>query len=126
MCYNKIMPRNVPYKRMDRVSDVIRRVVSETLIGKVHHLGLEEVTITGVDISPDIKHGKVYFRVLNEKKLGSIKESLEKIRPIVQRQMSKELQTRYIPVLNFVYDESFDRGEKIFKLLESVKNSSHS
>ncbi len=117
------MPSRHPFRRTDRVSDVIRRVVSETLLTGVHHRGLEGVTITDVRVSPDLQHARVFYRVLQERKLAEIGRALTKSAYLVQRQLNRELQTRYIPHLTFEYDDSLERGNRIENLLRSVRKN---
>ncbi len=115
------MHRHLPYKRVDRVNDLIRRIVSQALMMKIHHQGLEGVTVTEVDVTPDLRHGKVYYRVMDLGKRVDIKKSLERIKPLIQKELSGQMQTRNTPVLEFVYDESFDYGQRIDHLLDSIK-----
>ena len=81
---------NRPYNRVDRLADVIRKVVSETLLSRVHHRGLEGVTITDVRVSPDIKHAHIYYRVLDQSKLAEIGRALAKTAYLVQKQLNQE------------------------------------
>ncbi|MCB0327766.1 MAG: 30S ribosome-binding factor RbfA [Bdellovibrionales bacterium] len=115
------MQQKFPYKRADRVSDLLRSIISEALSYKVHHRNLDLVTITEVKLSPDMKHADVFFRVFDQSKLGSIKESLELVSPKVQKEISKNVTMKYVPKIHFVYDESLDYGYKIDKLLEDVR-----
>lgn len=112
---------NRPYNRIDRVSDVIRKVVSETLLSRVHHRGMEEVTITDVRVSPDIKQAWVYYRVLDSAKLLETRRALGKALHLVQKQLNHELKTRYVPHLTFQYDDTLEKGNRIESLLASVR-----
>ena len=114
---------NRPYNRIDRVADVIRKVVSETILSRVHHRGLEDVTITDVRVSPDIQHAHVYYRVLNSAKLMATGRALNKSRHLVQKQLNHELKTRYVPQLTFQYDDTLERGNRIESLLASVRKN---
>ncbi len=112
--------KHLPYQRSDRLSDLLRKIVSETLMSKVHHRGLEEVTITEVKVSPDLKHARVYYRVLDLNKKKQLARSLAKVASFVQRELAHEMKTRYTPHLRFEYDESADYGSHIDSLLASV------
>jgi ribosome-binding factor A len=114
---------NRPFNRVDRVADVIRKVVSVTLISRVHHRGLEGVTITDVRVSPDIQHAHVFYRVLDQSKIAETGRVLTKSAYLVQRQLNQELQTRYIPHLTFEYDDTLERGNRIETLLKSVRKN---
>ncbi|MFH1262538.1 MAG: 30S ribosome-binding factor RbfA [Pseudomonadota bacterium] len=108
---------------MDRVSDVLRRIVSETISSRVHHRGLEGVTVTDVTVTADIRHAKVYYRVLDPSTRVEVARALKKSAYLFQRQLNQELQTRYIPHLTFEYDETLERGMHIESLLKSVRKN---
>jgi ribosome-binding factor A len=112
-----------PFNRVDRLADVIRKCVSETLISKVHHRGLEGVTITEVRVSPDIQHAHIYYRVLDQAKVAEVGRALGKTAYLVQKQLNHELKTRYIPRLKFEYDDTLERGNHIENLLKSVRKN---
>jgi ribosome-binding factor A len=114
---------NRPFNRVDRVADVIRKVVSETLISRVHHRGLEGVTITDVRVSPDLHHAHVFYRVLDQSTVAETGRALTKTAYLVQRQLNQELKTRYIPHLKFEYDDTLERGNRIENLLRSVRKN---
>lgn len=116
------MNKNVPYKRTDRMSDLLRKIVSEAFVSKVHHFGTEGVTVTEVQVTPDFKQAKVYYRLLDPSKRLETRKALEKIKPLVQKEIAKGLQTRNTPVIRFEYDESIDYGNHIESLLSSVRN----
>lgn len=112
-----------PYKRVDRMSDLIRQIVSETLRNKIHHRGIDGVTITNVSVTPDLKYAKVYFTILNAEYLQETKRVLASVRSVVQKQLASELHTKYSPSLSFEYDTSIDYGSKIEALLQKIKKT---
>jgi ribosome-binding factor A len=117
------MPGRHPFNRVDRVADVLRKVVSETLASKVHHRGLEDVTVTDVRVSPDIKHARIYYRVLDITKRAETGRALEKAAYLVQRELNHALKTRYTPHLTFEYDDTLERGNRIESLLKSIRKN---
>ena len=112
-----------PYKRTDRVADQLRQIISEALITKVHHRGLEGVTVTDVRVSADFQHATVYYRLLDEKNRQSAARELSKVSSIIQKELAQNIHTRYTPVLRFEYDESLDRGNRIESLLKSIQKN---
>ena len=117
------MRKNQPYKRLDRVEDSLRKIISETVQSKLHHHGLENVTITSVKVSPDLHHGKVYYRVLDLNARLETAKALAKAKPLIQKEFGRETNLRYTPVLEFEYDESLDHGYRIEELLRSAKST---
>ncbi|MEZ4705439.1 MAG: 30S ribosome-binding factor RbfA [Bdellovibrionota bacterium] len=116
------MQQKFPYKRADRVSDLVRSIISEALSYKVHHRNLDGVTITEVKLSPDMKHADAYFRVFDQSKLGSIKEALDHVAPRIQKEVARGVKMKYIPKISFVYDESLEYGYKIDQLLHDLSS----
>jgi len=115
-----------PFARSERVSGQIQKLLSELLHKSIHDPRLEMVTITGVRMTRDLKIAKVYFTspggVSNVKRVS---EGFNSSRGYIKRMLASRLGLRYMPDLQFYYDESFDYGDKIEKLLQSVKIESH-
>lgn len=109
-----------PFKRVDRVADVIRQIVSSALMTKVHHLGLEAVTVTDVTVSPDLRHAKVFFTVMDAARLQQAKRALGAIKSLIQKEVASQMATRNTPHLRFVYDESLEYGNHIDRLLNKI------
>lgn len=120
------MTRNQPFKRTDRVADQLRKVASEVLSQKIHNWGIEGMTITHVDVSPDLKHAKAFYRLLDPSTKHSVKENLMKVLPIIRKEIGRLMQTKYTPQVQFVYDDTLDHGDRIFELLDQAKNTSSS
>lgn len=115
------MGQNAPYKRVDRVSDVLRSIISEVIATGVHHRGLEGVTITEVKVTPDLRHARAFYRVLDLNLREQVFHALQDVQKIIQKKMAAQLRTKYIPKLSFTYDESFEHGSRIHHLLNQVK-----
>lgn len=115
------MKNQQPYKRADRVSDILRQIVSETLMTRVHQQGMENVTITGVDVTPDLRQARVYFSVMNFLQVNEVKKMLHQAKPIVQKAIGNQMRTRNTPVVRFVYDKSTEYGSHIDQLLLKIK-----
>ncbi|MCB0309055.1 MAG: 30S ribosome-binding factor RbfA [Bdellovibrionales bacterium] len=115
------MKTHTPYKRVDRMADLIRQIVSEILITQIHHCSLEGVTVTDVSVTPDLKHAKIYFSVIQRSQVDESKKILDQIRPTVQKKLASQLHTRYTPSIKFVFDSSLEYGNKINTLLDKIK-----
>ena len=111
-----------PFARSDRVSGQIQKVLSEILLKKVKDPRLENASITDVKMSRDLRIARIYFVAPGNKK--SMEESLEGFKSAlgyVKRTLARQLGLRYMPDLKFFYDESFDYGSQIDKVLKAVK-----
>jgi len=111
-----------PFKRTDRVADQIRQIISAAIVEKAHHYGLENVTITAADVSPDLRHSKVYYRVLDVARLQATQKAMASARSFLRQALAKSLKTRVSPRIEFVYDESIDQGQRIEGLLQKIRS----
>jgi ribosome-binding factor A len=111
-----------PFARSDRVSGQIQKVLSEILLKKIKDPRLENASITDVKMSRDLRIARIYFVVSGNKK--SMEEAVEGFKSAlgyVKRTLARQLGLRYMPDLKFFYDESFDYGSQIDKVLNAVK-----
>ena len=111
-----------PFARSDRVCGHIQKALSDILLKKIKDPRLEFATITNVKMSRDLRIARIYFTTTGDKK--SAEEALEGFKSAigyVKRTLAGQLGLRYMPELNFFYDESFDYGSHIDKILKDVK-----
>jgi len=80
------------------------------------------ITITSVDVSPDLSHAKVYFTMLDKQKLPPTLEGLKRSAGFLRSQLARRLSMYTIPQVRFVYDESVERGDHLSRLIESTKS----
>ncbi|MCG8471912.1 MAG: 30S ribosome-binding factor RbfA [Desulfobacterales bacterium] len=110
-----------PYTRADRISVKIQSTLSELLRKKVNDPRLEMVTITGVDITDDLRHAQVFFCVTGEKKARyEAKSGFRSASGFLRKTLAGKLGLKFMPNLTFVYDESFDYGSRIDSVLKSL------
>ncbi|HUJ10063.1 MAG TPA: 30S ribosome-binding factor RbfA [Verrucomicrobiae bacterium] len=108
--------------RIQRVSELVKREVSRIVL----ELNLTDcgfVTITGAEISPDLKEGRVFMSVIGspehkQRALGI----LERQHGHIQRELARHVVLKYTPKLKFVLDETEDRASHIEQLLDELKH----
>ncbi len=113
-----------PSQRQLRIAREIRKIIAGALErGDVRNPILTEslITITDVDISPDLKYCTVYFMTLNGQNLGQIEDDLNAESWGMKKIIASKLKLRYTPDLNFRMDESFAEVDRIEKLLRDPK-----
>src|SRR5437016_12840876 len=88
--------------RPERVSEVIRHAVGVFLTGDVRDPRIGFVTVTGVEVSPDLSHANVRVSVMgsDEEKATSL-EGLASAARGLRAQLSKELRLRTSPALQY-------------------------
>src|SRR3990172_5497060 len=95
----------------EEISDLLRRELKDPRIG-----GL--VTITEVDVSPDLRQAKVFVSVLgSEEEKASTFRALAAAAHFLRRELRKRLTIRRTPELTFLPDDSLERGARILSLL---------
>lgn len=112
------------FSRAERVGGQIQKILSGILLKEIQDPRLEMTTISAVKMSKDLKIARVYFTATGGK--SSADEALKGFKSaagFLKRSLSGELDLRYMPDLVFFYDESFDYGERIEKVLKSLKNN---
>ena len=107
--------------RPDRVADQIRAELALLLARDVHDPGIGFVTLTRVQISPDLQLARVYFTVLGDdaarKRSAKV---LERAATFLRRQIGSRLRLKRTPELKFFYDESIAGQDRIEQLLNEI------
>lgn len=109
----------------DRATRVAHHIQEE--LGRILSRGLKDprvgfVTITGVELSPDLRHARVYYSVMGtEEEKRQTAEGLDAAKGFLKREVARALSLRYVPELRFLYDDSAERGARIEKLLREVR-----
>lgn len=110
-------------RRPDRVAASIRESVAMFLTEGVKDprvIGL--VTVTGVDVTRDLRHAKIFVSVMgSEVERKSTMEGLASLAGHLRSQLSRTMRLRVVPELEFKYDASIERAARIDALLEQVR-----
>jgi ribosome-binding factor A len=109
-------------RRTDRVADVLRAELSDLLLRSVHDPRIRLVSVTGVDVSPDLRRAVVRVSVLggDEEREATV-EALRHARGFLRSELAHRLRTmRVTPELIFELDRGAEHSQKIADLLESL------
>ena len=106
--------------RPQRLGDLIQREVSDLIRLEVRDPRVGMITITSVDVSPDMTHAKIFFTVLEKDELKDTLEGLKRSAGFLRAQLAKRMQMYTTPELRFVYDESVERGDRLSRLIDSA------
>jgi ribosome-binding factor A len=109
--------------RKDRVAGLLREVISDIVLHKIKDPRVQNVTITEVRVSNDLKSARVYFGCLTSSDPETRKQGLESALGFIRRELRRELDLKYIPELMFSYDTSFDHSLKINRILKELHTS---
>ena len=112
-------------ERKIRVGELIKRELSMALHGRWRSESVA-ITLTEVDISPDLKKARVYYSVIGGREnIAKAGKFLMSIRNELRRIVGKNVVIKYTPELNFVYDPSVERGMKILEVLDELEQEEY-
>lgn len=112
------------YKRGKRVGDRIKEEVSDLLLRKVKDPRIGFVTITGVEVSQNLRLAKIYYSVLGpeeDRRLAA--EGLASALGFIKRELGARLRLKYMPDVVFAYDPSIEHGDRIEQILRGIRGS---
>ena len=105
--------------RMRRVDEAVREVLSDAISHQVKDPRVGFVTVTAVETAADLRRARVFVSVLGDE--GVRKRSLDGLRSahgVLQRAVARELRLKHTPALEFVYDDTSERGMRISQLID--------
>ena len=106
---------------MRRVDEAVREVLSDGIATQLHDPRIGFVTVTGVKTSSDLRHARVYVSVLgDEEAREATLAGLRSAHGFLQGLLAAQLNLKHTPALNFIYDESIDRGMRISRMLDEA------
>jgi ribosome-binding factor A len=107
-------------QRMRRVNEAVRAVVAEA-VAELNDPRIGLVTVTGVDVTPDLRQGRVYVSVLGgERRRRATLAGLASAHGLLQSRLAAELKLKRTPRLLFEYDPTVERGVQMTKLIDEL------
>ncbi|MEW6052179.1 MAG: 30S ribosome-binding factor RbfA [Nitrospirota bacterium] len=111
----------LPYKRSQRVSDLLREEVADIIIYKLKDPRIGFVTVTGVDVTDDLKMAFIYISIFKEEAKEATLGILNAAKSFVRSELAKRLRMKTIPSIEFRLDTSIDYGNRIEELLNEIR-----
>lgn len=114
------------YSRTQRVADHLQRELAALIQHEVRDPRLGMVSITGVDVSRDMGHAKVYYTSMGCDTAEDAKEStavLNKAAGFLRRELSRDSAMRSVPQLRFIFDSSVGRGRDLEDLIRKASDA---
>ena len=104
---------------MRRVDEAVREVLSDAISQQVKDPRVGFVTVTAVETSADLRRARVFVSVLGDEAVRRRSmEGLQSAHGVLQRVVARELRLKHTPTLEFVYDETTERGFRIAELID--------
>jgi ribosome-binding factor A len=111
----------MPSRRAQKAAEAIREVVSMAILAELKDPRIQDVTVTFVEVSPDLRHAKVHVSVMgDEAKQRLTLRGLESAAGFLQAKCASRIDTRYTPRLAFVLDQGVKRSIEISRILREV------
>ena len=110
--------------RIRRINEAMREVLSGAITSELKDPRVGFVTVTAVETSPDLRHARVFVSVLgNPGERRRTLKALDSAHGFLQRRVAAELRIKNTPQLQFIYDDTADRGMRISELLNREDTS---
>lgn len=120
----KSINNSIKSQRQLKVGEELRHLISNALLRSSfydEHIENNNITITEVNVSPDLKNAKVYVMPLGGEKKQDVLNSLNKATGRLKKIISSNLSLRKTPKLIFKIDETFEYAKKINDILDKIK-----
>jgi ribosome-binding factor A len=113
------MPKD--FSRTLRVADQLQRELANLIRLEVKDPRVGMVTLTGVEVSPDYAHARVFFTLLgNSAQQEAAQLALTHAAGFLRGRIGRRIKLHTIPELHFVFDESVERGARLSQLIDSA------
>lgn len=106
--------------KLDRLGHIFTEAISKIISEEVKDDDIKFVTITYVDITSDLSYAKVYFTNLIDEDREKVTKALNRASSFIRGKLFDEVEIRKMPILDFVYDESIEYGNKIEKIIDEI------
>lgn len=111
------------YQRADRVGDLLVELISDLLRKEIRDPRINAVTVTGAKVSKDLRHARIFFNLLGgPEDRKAVSAGLKSATGFIRSKVAKQLNLRFVPTIEFFYDESEDEARRIEDLLNQVKS----
>lgn len=111
----------MPSRRLLKAAEAIREVVGMAILADLQDPRIRDVTVTGVEVAPDMRQAKVYVSVMgNESKQNLSLRGLQSAAGFLQSKVARRIDTRYTPKLLFVLDQGVKKQIEVSEILGRV------
>ncbi len=108
-------------RRVLKAAEAIREVVSMTILTELRDPRISDVTVTLVEVSPDMRHAKIHVSVMgDDAKQRLTLRGLQNASGFLQQKIARRIDTRYTPRLRFVLDQGVKRSIEVSRILDQV------
>ena len=107
--------------RMNKIEDLLHKEIANIIVTRIDNPKIKNtVTITDIKVSKDIRSAIVYFVTL-DKNFKKIEKIINELKPTIKFYLSKNVHLKRIPDIKFIFDDTIIKGQRINKLLDSLR-----
>ncbi|NCC50936.1 MAG: 30S ribosome-binding factor RbfA [Spartobacteria bacterium] len=113
-------------RRLTRVNELLKRELADDLfrVANDGSLDLAAITITRVNVTPNLRHAQVYVSILgHEQERQQMLHKLQQHRKELQHELNAHTQLKYTPQLTFELDESIEQGDHILSIIAELEQT---
>lgn len=108
--------------RPERVQEAIRQEISTIINNEIKDPRLGFLTVTGVELTKDMRYARVYFSVLGEDKAKFLAlKGLKSAKGYIKGRLGEKIKLRFMPEIEFRIDETLEKTERVFRILDKLQ-----
>ena len=108
--------------RLPRVNELVKREISY-IIQAFYRNEAVFITITAAEVSPDLRHAKIFYSVINsEENAQTIASFFSKNKKNIRKRLSQNIVLKYLPQLSFIPDVSAERGSRVIEIMDEFED----
>jgi ribosome-binding factor A len=112
--------------RQKRLGELLKKEISDLILRGIKDPRIGFVSITEVELSPDLRYAKVFISVLgSESERKATIAGFRSATGFIRREIGNRLRLKYVPELSIIYDNSIEHGSRILELIDSVTEKEH-
>jgi ribosome-binding factor A len=111
----------MPSRRLLKAAEAIREVVGMAILAELKDPRIRDVTVTHVEVSPDMRHARVHVSVMGDDVRQKLSlRGLQSAAGFLQSKIAEQIDTRYTPRLMFILDQGVKKSIEMAQLLKQV------
>jgi ribosome-binding factor A len=108
-------------RRTERLGHLIQAELADLLLKRVKDPRLEGITLTGVDVSPDLSLAKVFFSLIDQARRAEVERGFHAAAPFLRRELAGRLSLKTTPRLAPVFDKSLSQGAHLERIIREAR-----
>ena len=112
--------------RPTRMAELLRERLALILLHKVADPRLRELTITDVEMTPDLKMARIFFVLREGSDATQVQTALGKARGFIKQELAREHMFRVMPEIFFLPDKNFEQAQRLEKLFQGLPDAEES